>query len=142
MRVLTMMAIAAAFGVAGCIGDVMNTKPEVKGLQGAAPVQTLNNPIDGTDITMRPGGKMVMRLESNPTTGYYWQQIAGDAGIVEQISEGYLADPTPVGLVGSGGVQEFTYAANAVGKTSLTFSYQRSAEDVAETLNLKVKVIK
>ncbi len=142
MRVLTMMALAAALGATSCIGDVMNTKPEVKGLAGAAPVQTLNNPLDGTDVTLRPGGKMVMRLDSNPTTGYYWQQVAGDAGIVSQISEGYLADPAPVGLTGSGGVQEFTYAANAVGKTVLTFSYQRSGEDIAETLTLKVKVIK
>jgi len=141
MRVLTLIGAASALALSGCINDVLNTKPEVRGLAGAAPVQTLNNPDNNTNVTLRPGGKLVVRVESNPTTGYYWQQVGGDDALIVQISEGYLADPAPIGLVGSGGVQEFTFTAVKVGTTTLKLSYQRSADDVAHTRRLEIKII-
>lgn len=132
---------SAAFLLSGCIGDILNTKPEVRGLEGAAPIQTLTNPTSPTDVTLRPGGKLVVRIASNPTTGYYWSQVAGNEAIVALISEGFLADPVPDGVAGSGGTQEFTFDAIRKGRTEIVLSYKRHESDVADTLNLKVKVI-
>ena len=136
--------IAATFGalmVSACIPDIMNTKPEVQGLEGAAPVQTFTDPQSGTDITLRPGGKLNLKLDSNPTTGYFWYLKDIDASQIDQLSDEYHADPAPEGLVGSGGHQLFVFEALATGKSNLVLSYERSPEDVVETLTLKIKVI-
>ncbi|MEM7327102.1 MAG: protease inhibitor I42 family protein [Pseudomonadota bacterium] len=137
-----MIAIAFAASVlTACIPDIMNTKPEVRGLEGAAPVQTFTDPATGTDITLRPEGKLQLKLDSNPTTGYYWYLKDIDASKIDQLREDYFADPAPEGVTGSGGHQMFVFEALATGKSKLKLSYERSPEDVAETLVLDIKVI-
>ena len=136
--------IAATLGalmVSACIPDIMNTEPEVKGLEGAAPVQTFTDPASGTEITLRPGGKLNLKLDSNPTTGYFWYLKDIDASQLDELSNDYNADPAPEGLVGSGGHQLFVFEALSTGKSNLVLSYERSPEDVAETVKLKIKVI-
>ncbi|MDJ0920263.1 MAG: protease inhibitor I42 family protein [Henriciella sp.] len=130
---------AAVLSLSACAQDVLNTQPEVRGLEGAAPVQTLTNPSTGTDINIRRGGTVVVRLESNPTTGYFWYLLDGtDESIITLVSEDYVADPAPEGLVGSGGMQVFTFEGAGRGSTVLNLSYQRHEADVAETLMLNV----
>ncbi|MEM9573307.1 MAG: protease inhibitor I42 family protein [Pseudomonadota bacterium] len=135
------IVVFGAILLTGCIPDIMNTKPEVRGLEGAAPVQTFTDPASGTDITLRPEGQLRLKLDSNPTTGYYWYLKDIDASKIDQLSEGYFADPAPEGLTGSGGHQMFVFEALAKGRSTLVLSYERSPEDVAETLQLKIKVI-
>ena len=136
--------IAAVFGallVSACIPDIMNTEPEVRGLEGAAPVQTFTDPQSGSEVTLRPGGKLNLKLDSNPTTGYFWYLKDIDASQIDQLSDEYVADPAPEGLVGSGGHQLFVFEALSTGKSNLVLSYERSPQDVAETLTLKIKVV-
>lgn len=136
--------IAAVFGallVSACIPDIMNTEPEVRGLEGAAPVQTFTDPQSGSEVTLRPGGKLDLKLDSNPTTGYFWYLKDIDASQIDQLSDEYIADPAPEGVVGSGGHQLFTFEALSTGKSNLVLSYERSPQDVAETLTLKIKVV-
>ncbi len=136
-----MALILGAGLLTACIPDIMNTQPEVRGLEGAAPVQTFTDPENGTMVTMRPGGKLNLKLDSNPTTGYYWYLKDIDASRVDQLSEDYFADPAPEGLTGSGGHQMFVFEALQIGKSNLVLSYERSPQDVAETLKLKIKVV-
>jgi predicted secreted protein len=136
-----MALILGAGLLTACIPDIMNTQPEVRGLEGAAPVQTFTDPENGTTVTMRPGGKLNLKLDSNPTTGYYWYLKDIDASRVDQLSEDYFADPAPEGLNGSGGHQMFVFEALQIGKSDLVLSYERSPQDVAETLKLKIKVV-
>lgn len=124
--------------LAACIPDIMNTKPEVRGLEGAAPVQTLTDPASGTDVRMRVGNTLVLKLDSNATTGYQWVVLEQDAGKLELVSEDYATDPHPPGMVGVGGHQQFVFKALVTGKSALVLRYQRSNEDVAETLSLNV----
>lgn len=140
MKPLAAILIGASL-LTACIPDIMNTKPEVQGLEGAAPVQTFANPANGTDITLRPEGQLYLKLDSNPTTGYYWYLKDIDASQLDQLSDEYFADPAPEGLVGSGGHQVFLFEALATGKSKLKLSYERSPQDVAETLTLNIKVI-
>lgn len=140
MRVIGALALALTT-LTACIPDIMNTKPEVRGLEGAAPVQTFTDPQTGTTVTLRPGGKLNLKLESNPSTGYYWYLKDIDASQLDQLSENYYADPAPEGVVGSGGHQMFVFEALSIGRSDLVLSYERSAQDVAETLTLKIKVI-
>ena len=140
MRSLIAIALSAGL-LTACIPDIMNTQPEVKGLEGAAPVQTFTDPESGTTVTLRPGGKLNLKLDSNPTTGYYWHLKDIDASRVDQLSEDYFADPAPAGVTGSGGHQMFVFEALSTGKADLVLSYERSPQDVAETLKLKIKVV-
>ena len=137
----TLTLVAAVTLFAACVPDIMNTEPEVKGLEGAAPVQTLTDPESGTNVTLRPEGKLELKLDSNPTTGYFWYVKDIDASKIDQLSDDYRADPAPEGLVGSGGHQLFVFEALATGKSTLKLSYERSPQDVAETLTLKIKVV-
>lgn len=139
MKHLIAIGLGASL-LAACIPDIMNTKPEVQGLEGAAPVQTFTDPASGTDITLRTGGKLELKLDSNPTTGYFWYLKDIDASKIDQLSDGYFADPAPEGITGSGGHQMFVFEALATGNSKLVLSYERSPEDVAETLKLNIKV--
>nr|WP_070960768.1 protease inhibitor I42 family protein [Hyphomonas sp. Mor2] len=140
MKPLLVIALSAGL-LTACIPDIMNTEPEVRGLEGAAPVQTFTDPDSGTTVTLRPGGKLNLKLDSNPTTGYYWYLKDIDASKLDQLSEAYNADPAPAGVTGSGGHQLFVFEALNVGKSDLKLSYERSPQDVAETLTLKIKVV-
>lgn len=140
MRQLSVLALAMVM-LTACIPDIMNTAPEVKGLEGAAPVQTFTDPVTGTTVTLRPGGKLNLKLESNPTTGYYWYLKDIDASQLDQLSEDYVADRVPDGVVGSGGHQIFVFEALSTGRSRLQLAYQRSPIDVAETLTLAIRVI-
>ncbi|MFN3213171.1 MAG: protease inhibitor I42 family protein [Henriciella sp.] len=137
----TIAILSSVFLLSACIPDIMNTKPEVRGLEGAAPVQTFTDPESGTEVTLRPGGKLNLKLDSNPTTGYYWYLKDIDASKVDQLSDDYFADPAPEGITGSGGHQMFVFEALSTGKSNLVLSYERSPQDVAETLKLKIKVV-
>jgi predicted secreted protein len=140
MKPLFLLALGASL-LTACVPDIMNTEPEVKGLAGAAPVQTLTDPTNGTKVTLRPGGKLQVKLDSNPTTGYFWYLKDIDASQLDQLSDDYFADPAPEGITGSGGHQMFVFEGLAPGKSKLKLSYERSPQDVAETLTLTIRVI-
>lgn len=141
MRQFIGAAVAAVFLLGACAQDVLNTEPEVRGLEGAAPLQTLIDPSSGTDVTLRPGGKLQVELDANVTTGYFWSVLSIDDSVVRALSEDYMSDPSPAGMVGVGGTMVFVFEGAAKGKTDVELSYQRSPEDVAERLVLNIRVI-
>ncbi|MEL6724272.1 MAG: protease inhibitor I42 family protein [Pseudomonadota bacterium] len=139
MKSLIVVGLSAGL-LTACVPDILNTEPEVRGLEGAAPVQTFTDPESGTDITLRPGGQLRLKLESNPTTGYFWFLKDIDASQIDQLSDDYVADPAPEGMVGGGGHQLFVLEALSTGRSKLVLSYQRHPEDVFETITLNIKV--
>ena len=47
-----LLAVGLSLGLlAACVPDILNTAPEVRGLEGAAPVQTFTDPATGTEVT-------------------------------------------------------------------------------------------
>lgn len=128
--------------LSACINDVLNTKPEVRGLEGAQPLQTLINPTANTAVTLRPRGQLKLVLDSNPTTGYFWYVRPETPKRLSLLQSDYAPDPAPEGLVGSGGVQTFMFVAtDTLGTETLTFAYRRGPDDVFETFNVNIKVI-
>ncbi|MDR2095986.1 MAG: protease inhibitor I42 family protein [Treponema sp.] len=73
-----------------------------------------------------------IELEGNPTMGYSWTYTAGTAGIVKEISADYVKNETTPGIVGSGGVFVFVFAALAPGETELRFVYTRPWDSTIE----------
>ncbi len=93
--------------------------------QQASSVKSSNN---SGIIETKAGETFMIKLESNPTTGYSWRLAELKSGIVEKISNVYKQTATEERLVGSGGIEEWTFKALAKGKVTITFEYVRPWE--------------
>ncbi|MAK60031.1 MAG: hypothetical protein CMK09_03535 [Ponticaulis sp.] len=137
------LVIMSALALSGCAFDAMSTKPEVKGLEGAADMQTLYHPDSPVEVTLRPGGRFELVLKSNPSTGYFWQYKEGlETGVIQDFEYRYEGDPNPGGAVGVGGNEIFVYEALKPGKTTLVLGYARSRQTAFETVSVRVTVRK
>ena len=80
--------------------------------------------------------QFVVKLPSNPTTGYQWSIVKYDKQLLKMTNKSYLAPQTK--LIGAGGVMTFTFALMK-GKsypksTQLSFIYARGWESKSGTL--------
>jgi len=75
-------------------------------------------------ISMDVGETVKMKIESNPTTGYYWTAKV-ESEFIDIINEDYLSDSN---LIGAGGIQGFDFKAIKAGKTKIVMEYGRSWE--------------
>jgi inhibitor of cysteine peptidase len=104
--------------------------------------------LDGTSnggrVTLSAGATLTIRLVSNPTTGYRWQPAAAtDAAVLRQVSNTYAPNTSSPGLVGVGGIETWTYQAQAAGTTTIRLHYVRPWEkppSPAQTYVLTVTV--
>jgi len=79
-------------------------------------------------IEVTVGQDFVLSLESNPTTGYSWELTGPLPAWLELIGSEYIPTPTDPPMVGSGGVEEWTFRANDAGTATITFEYRRPWE--------------
>jgi inhibitor of cysteine peptidase len=80
----------------------------------------------GRTIELRRGDKVDIVLTGNPTTGYQWEQVAGDSAILT--SAGAPTFRPDSSALGSGGMVTLPFQASAAGKTHLILVYHRSFE--------------
>jgi inhibitor of cysteine peptidase len=107
--------------------------------QEAASVKVADN--SGT-IETKIGEPFIIKLESNVTTGYSWRLAELEPGIVEKIGNVYKPTKTQDRIVGSGGIEEWTFKAVAKGKVTITLEYVRPWEkDVAPVHKAVYQVI-
>jgi len=80
---------------------------------------------DGRDVVLAGGRVLQVELEGNPSTGYSWDIVRLDQGVLRLLSEKWhpLSD-----LLGAPGKQVFRFAAIKRGQTELTLAYRRSWE--------------
>ncbi|MBA2864175.1 beta-propeller domain-containing protein [Methanococcus maripaludis] len=81
------------------------------------------------------GENISIKLDENPTTGYTWNYSISDDDKIELLSDEYIEDETDDGIVGAGGVHEWTFNATESGEVELTFDYYRSWEGVEGSIN-------
>jgi inhibitor of cysteine peptidase len=88
------------------------------------------------------GQEFTISLPSNPTTGYSWA-LAGSLpdGLLLVGSQYKPSQPDP-NVVGSGGVEEWTFKATKAGTATLTFEYRRPWEKELPPAQRKVFVVK
>lgn len=86
--------------------------------------------------------EFVIALDSNPTTGYDWEE-SYDESMLRLVESKYeMGKEAEEGKVGAGGTQYFRFRALKKGKTEITVTYKRSWEtDYAEqkVFNVDVK---
>ena len=92
-------------------------------------------------IVLEKGQVLVLKLASNPTTGYDWEIAGLDNAILQQ--KGDVAYKSESALIGSGGIDTWTFEAVNSGQTHLQLVYHRSWEkDIPplETFDLDIVV--
>ena len=134
--------LAVPLLLTACIPDPFGTKPDVRidpeKMQKSQ--ATLIDPEIGTPVNLAVGGTLTIELDANPTTGIWWQDPQFDPVVLELVSNDYVADPAPEGVVGSGGRTIMVFSANGAGDTEITSDYSRGGGEVYNTLQIKVTV--
>ncbi len=91
-------------------------------------------------ISIRLEQEFIIALDSNPTTGYDWEE-SYDPYKLKLIEKKYEPDEKAAGLVGAGGTQYFRFTSQKTGETEATFTYKRPWEtDYAEQKVFKVDI--
>jgi len=85
---------------------------------------------DEKTITTRVGQEFTIALDSNPTTGYDWQETH-DVIMLSLEEDRYEPDEKAEGLVGAGGTQYYRFEALKKGDTEVILIYMRPWEEKA-----------
>jgi predicted secreted protein len=101
----------------------------------ATPAESVSEPVG-------VGGTLVVRLCSNPSTGYTWSDpVVEDASVLALVSS--TSEPAASPLPGAPGTQSFTFHGLTEGTTEVTSSYDQpwaGGKKGAWTLDLEVTV--
>jgi inhibitor of cysteine peptidase len=114
---VVLILVAGSLLAAGCRGKV----------------QTYTDP--GQRINVGTNQEFVIALNSNPTTGYDWEENYDDSMLILAGKE-YRVGEKAAGLVGAGGTQYYRFRSVGSGSTEITLSYKRPWEE--EVLERKV----
>ena len=101
-----------------------------------------NNIVTNTEL-IRPGS-LIVRLGSNPTTGYEWgEAVISTPAVVAQASREFVG-PEDTGMVGAGGTNVWVFDSKAASTATIKMSYGRPWEGGEKdtftlTINVTVK---
>lgn len=90
---------------------------------------------EGKTITASVDEEFTIALDSNPTTGYNWEETH-DTSMLSLVEDKYAPDEKAKGLVGAGGTQYYRFKALKKGDTEVTLVYKRTWEE--ESIEQKV----
>jgi inhibitor of cysteine peptidase len=102
---------------------------------------TVGPAANGSRRVLQRGDLLVVRLPSNPSTGYAWAVCSGTGRVLSDAGRQYV--PPKTGLVGAPGTAVLRFRAAATGKTVLRLAYRRSwkqSAPAARTFVLRVTV--
>jgi inhibitor of cysteine peptidase len=110
------VVLLGAFALAGCGsrgGDVVVTDADA-----------------GEAVTLDSGQNLVVRLESNPSTGYSWEAIEVPGVLEGEATPTHEQTSETEGVVGAAGTDVFTFTASEdAGEGTLVLEYRRPWEE-------------
>ena len=135
--VRVIVAALAAGAIIGC-----SAKHATVAAQTAPPAAiTITDQDNGKLLEVVRGQTLLVRLASNPTTGYQWA-LQGDPAPLELIKSDFASAPLSKDLAGAGGIQTVQLTAKSAGRAALKLDYRRSWEkDVPAAKTFAVTVI-
>jgi inhibitor of cysteine peptidase len=142
IRRVGIVAAATFCLVFGCVARAWQTgsvKPPAKVESHAVSISDEDN---GKDVDLSSGGTLVVKLKSNPSTGYSWA-VAGDPLPLKLEKASYRKNAASAKVAGAPGVQVFQFTANTAGLASLQIIYRRAWEynaPPAKTFRVRVDV--
>jgi len=128
--------------VFSCVAAAWQTpsaKPPAKADSHAVSITDEDN---GKDVDLTSGGALIVKLKSNPATGYSWA-VAGDPSPLKLEKTSYRKNTASSKVVGAPGVQVFRFDAGSAGIATLQLIYHRSWEynvAPAKTFGVRVNV--
>ncbi len=91
--------------------------------------QVLSEKDTGTVIELTKGERVLIELESNPTTGFSWTASELDYAVLQPSGEStFTMGSGPDGPLGAGGMETLAFQAVERGETSLRLEYTRPFE--------------
>jgi len=79
-------------------------------------------------LTLHSGQQLILRMPSNPTTGFRWIIRDSAAGVLHSLGPEVYSNPEDAGLVGSAGVSTWRFEARQAGEGRLHLTYERPWE--------------
>lgn len=79
-------------------------------------------------LTLHVGQQFILRLPSNPTTGFRWLIRDGAPQVLKSLGPEVYSNPEDTGLVGSGGISTWRFNVVAAGEGQLSLTYERPWE--------------
>lgn len=132
---LSPLAMAGAAGIAGAATAAPAPPPRPIVVQQSQ---------DGRVVQLQRSQRLVIRLPSNPSTGYGWQVVTVNRTVLQQEGAAtYVPNPNPRKWVGVGGVEVFRFRVIGAGNTQLRLAYRRwweRSQRPAQTFGLRVIV--
>jgi inhibitor of cysteine peptidase len=128
VRRLTCLAVLLILVVSACGDD-----------DGAGGVVVVDAGDAGTQVMVALDGRLDVRLEGNPTTGYDWE--VDRPGVLELVDRHHEPDSD---AAGSGGLSTLVFEPTMLGSGDLVLVYHRSweeDEEPLETFRITVSVI-
>ena len=110
--------------------------------KGGSPSVTVTDHDNGKDIDLPSNQTLIVKLASNPSTGYNWT-VLGDPGPLKLQKTSYRKNSKSAQVVGAPGVQTFQFSAGSAGIANLNLAYRRSWEyntPPVKTFSLRVNV--
>ena len=101
-------------------------------------------PLDnGHEVAVAVGQVLIVKLPSNPTTGYSWSLPSGaEPAILKKAGEPAFTRESPFGIIGAGGTEIWRFRATKAGRQTLRLDYARPWEkDVAPVQTVSFDVV-
>ena len=125
-RILAPAIMAVAVVIAAGCGLFAKKEPP------PPPPVTVSTAQSGTSVELAPGQTVIVRLPSNPTTGYRWVYVEPkDAVLRVDGPSTYESSQAAGGPAGAGGIEIWKLAAFKAGQQQLRFEYRRPWEQDA-----------
>ena len=143
-----MVRPSAIFGLAvvclcaSVFAEAAGVPPSATSSDAPVPTVTLTGQDDGKDIDLTTGGILIVKLKSNPSTGYKWT-VAGDPSPLRLTKSSYVKNSHSSQAIGGSGVQVLRFTAASAGMANLTIVYRRSWEynvPPAKTFTIRVDI--
>lgn len=85
---------------------------------------------DGMTLEIDISEKIIIELQSNPSTGYHWEHSNTDGTFINQDGESvFVEDEECAGLDGCGGIEQLSFIASHAGTGAIALVYHRSFEE-------------
>lgn len=82
----------------------------------------------GATLTVPAGARIVVRLASNPSTGYGWSEVEAPGPTLRALGEPAFEETDAAGRAGAPGVQVFRYEVAEPGRARVALAYARPWE--------------
>jgi len=137
--------IACTSGDDSTADDNVSTPSEEGSADDELKAFSVTDADNGKTVTVTEGQNLLVKLQSNPSTGYGWEVVSTDRTFGYPSAEKFFPNG---GGVGSGGIERFTWKTKSplsmVGEHHVKMEYKRSWEKnvaPAKTFEFTVKIV-